>query len=74
MLAPVDVEILEVLNDENTKMRAGEISALIDVTYQLVGKRTSKLQQQGWVDKTEAEGAVKSSITDKAKSVYFDTE
>lgn len=72
MLESVEIEILEVLNDEKSKMRASEISSLIDVTYQLVGKRTSKLQQMGLVDKNEKDGTVKSSITDKAKSVYFD--
>lgn len=55
-------------------MRAKEISALINTTYQMVGKRTTKLQQMDLVHKDDADGDMKSEITDKAKSVYFDSE
>jgi hypothetical protein len=53
-------------------MRAKEISALINTTYQLVGKRTTKLQQMNLVDKSEVDGDMRNSITDKAKSIHFD--
>ena len=38
MLEQVELEILNTLNTEAIPMRAGEVSALIDVTYQLVEK------------------------------------
>jgi DNA-binding MarR family transcriptional regulator len=72
MLQKVELEILEALHDEAKKMRAKEISALINSTYQLVGKRTTKLQQMGLVDKSEIEGDMRNSITDKARATYFD--
>lgn len=72
MLEKVELEILEVLNDEEKRMQAKEISALINTTYQLVGKRTTKLQQMNLVHKDDFEGHMKSQITDKAKTIYFD--
>lgn len=72
MLEKVELEILEVLNDEEKRMRAKEISALINTTYQLVGKRTTKLQQMDLVHKDDREGDMRSEITDKARTIYFD--
>lgn len=73
MLAPVELEILEVLHDEATAMRAGEIAHLVDATYQLVGKRTSKLNEMGLVQKRKRD-VVRNSLTDKAKNMYFSDE
>lgn len=74
MLDQVELEILNTLNSEQRDMRAGEVSALIDVTYQLVGKRTSKLQDLDFVIKkrSDNDGRMRSKITDRAKSIYFD--
>ena len=52
-------------------MRASEIAALVDVTYQLVGRRTVKLNEMGLVHKTLQEGVSRSTITDKARRRYF---
>ena len=71
MLPPVELEILECLNAEDGSMRAGEIAALIDVTHQLVGHRTSKLREIGLVRKTMIENVNQSIITDKARQRYF---
>ncbi len=73
MLEPVELDMLNVLSEENKRMRAGEISALLDVTYQLVGKRTSKLQELNLVEKTAVKGDrhIKSEITERAKNTYF---
>jgi hypothetical protein len=71
MLPPVELEILESLNDEGVPMRAGEIAPLVDATYQLVGHRTSKLHEMGLVYKTSQEGVTRSTITDKARQRYF---
>lgn len=71
MLKSVELEILNILNEDKNWKRAGEISALIDVTYQLVGKRTTKLQEMGLVTKNEIEGHMKSMITTKAEGLYF---
>lgn len=76
MLEPIELEILSTLQSEKIPMRAGEISALIDETYQLVGRRTSKLQEMGLVDKERdtLDGKMKSQITDRAESTYFEQE
>lgn len=71
MLPPVELEILEVLNEEASPMRAGQIASLVDVTYQLVGHRTSKLQESGLVQKSSSDGTPRSRITDKARERYF---
>jgi len=71
MLPPVELEILESLNEEGMPMRAGEIGTLVDATYQLVGHRTSKLHEMGLVHKTSKDGVNRSTITDKARQRYF---
>src|SRR5258708_39291288 len=73
MLPPVELEILESLNEEGIPMRAGEIAPLVDATYQLVGHRTSKLHEMGLVHKTSIEGVARSTITNKARQRYFGT-
>jgi hypothetical protein len=72
MLDPVELGILGTLNDETRPMRAGEISVLLDITHQLVGKRTEKLRDMHLVTKDWIDGANRSNITDKAKSIYFE--
>jgi len=71
MLAEVEIEILEVLSQEGSRMRAKDISSFMDVTYQLIGKRTGKLQESGLVEKEHEGSIVRNSITQKAKDVYF---
>lgn len=75
MLDGVELDILNTLNSEDRPMKAGEISALIDVTYQLVGHRTSKLRDTGLVDKMPSpeDGKVRSVVTKRARETYFDT-
>ena len=68
MLEKIELEILNILKGENRPMRAKEISALLDVTYQLVGKRTAKLKEQGLIEKTVDEQNI---ITDIACKIYF---
>jgi hypothetical protein len=74
MLEPVEIQILGTLHDEQKSMRAGEVSCLLDVTHQLVGKRTEKLRDMGLVDKKWVDGANRSEITRKADSIYFSQE
>jgi predicted transcriptional regulator len=71
MLPTVELEILESLNEEGGPMRASEIAALVDGTYQLVGHRTSKLHEMGLVHKISKDGINRSTITDKARQRYF---
>ena len=71
MLPPVELEILETLNEEGLPMRAGEIAALVDATYQLVGHRTGKLHEMGLVFKSSKDGATRNSITNTARQRYF---
>lgn len=74
MLDPVELDIVTTLREENKKMRAGEISALIDTTHQMVGKRTSKLQDLGLINKDrDEEGRMRSEITEKCETTYFDS-
>ena len=51
--------------------KSGEIATLVDVTYQLVGHRTSKLHEMGLVHKTSKENVNRSTITDKARQRYL---
>jgi len=74
MLEPIELEIVSILHEENRRMRAGEISALIDTTHQLVGRRTSKLQEMGLISKErdERDGRMKSVITERCEITYFE--
>jgi DNA-binding MarR family transcriptional regulator len=74
MLDPVELEIVTTLNEEKRKMRAGEISALIDTTHQMVGKRTSKLQEMGLINKERdaEDGKMRSELTDRCEETYFE--
>ena len=75
MLEPVELEIVSVLNEENRRMRAGEISALIDTTHQLVGRRTSKLRDMGLISKeADSDGHMKSNLTARCEDTYFREE
>ncbi|MEO8767434.1 MAG: hypothetical protein ABI363_03715 [Nitrosospira sp.] len=72
MLAPVELEIVTTLNEEGHEMRAGEIAALIDTTHQLIGRRTSKLQDMGLIRKfRDEEGIMKNEITERCENTYF---
>jgi len=71
MLDESELEILQVLNDEQKPMRANEISELIDKSYQLVGKRTGKLKELGYVDKRSINGHMHNEITQRAMGIYF---
>jgi hypothetical protein len=72
MLEEVELLILNVLFSERRAMRSVEISLLLDVTYQLVGKRTTKLREMGLVLKTKNEkGSTHNEITEKAIDTYF---
>lgn len=72
MLEPIELKILECLDDENRPMRAGEIAPLIDATFQLIGRRTSKLSEQGLVEKRkDPSGRSISTLAERAKDTYF---
>jgi DNA-binding transcriptional ArsR family regulator len=74
MLDPIELEIVTTLNDEQRKMRAGEISVLIDTTHQMVGRRTSKLQEMGLIskDRDGEDGKMRSEITGRCETTYFE--
>ncbi|MDF7801904.1 hypothetical protein P4C99_20680 [Pontiellaceae bacterium B1224] len=76
MLEPVELDILNVLNDEDALLRASEVSVLLDVTYQLVGRRTSKLKDMGLVEKerTDPDNHMRSRIASRAIKTYFNEE
>jgi DNA-binding transcriptional ArsR family regulator len=70
-LEEVELDILEVLNTEDREMRAGEVSALIDKSHQLVGRRTTKLKENDLVDKESINNVTVNKITQRAKDIYF---
>lgn len=71
-LDPIELDILQILHEEKKAMRAGEISALLDTTYQLVGKRTEKLKDMSFVDKQkDSEDSNRSTITAEGEKTYF---
>jgi DNA-binding transcriptional ArsR family regulator len=75
MLDPIELAIVTTLNEEGQKMRAGEISGLIDTTHQMVGRRTSKLQEMGLVRKErDDDGRMRSELTERCEKTYFDVE
>jgi len=73
MLEEVELNILSTLYIEENEMAAGEISSLIDVSYQLVGHRTSKLRDFGLVEKerSDSDNRMRSALTEKALATYF---
>lgn len=71
-LERIELEILGILHNESKEMLAGEISRLIDTTYQLVGRRTSKLNDLGLVQKERgSDDRNRSQITKRAENLYF---
>lgn len=70
-LEEVELDILEVLNSENREMRAGEVSALIDKSHQLVGWRTKTLKDINLVYKEIKDNVTVNKITERAKEIYF---
>lgn len=70
-LEEVELDILEILNSENREMRAGEVSALIDTSHQLVGRRTAKLKENNLVEKESKNNVTLNRITTRAKEIYF---
>ena len=55
-------------------MRAGEVSALIDKSHQLVGWRTTKLKENDLVEKESKNNITLNKITERAKAIYFNDE
>lgn len=76
MLEAIELDIVTTLNDDGGEMRAGEIAALIDATHQLVGRRTSKLQDMGLVQKVRdaEDGKMRSILTERCEKTYFAPE
>lgn len=70
-LEEIELDILEVLFSENREMRAGEVSALIDTSHQLVGRRTAKLKENNLVEKESKNNITQNRITDRARQIYF---
>ncbi len=71
MLEQIEIDILNILYDEDRPMRAKEISEFVDVNHLLIGKKTSKMRDLGYIDKNSENGVVTNTITNLAKEVYF---
>ena len=71
MLEQIEIDILNVLHNEDRPMRAKEISEFLDVNHLLIGKKTSKMRDLGFINKNNENGVVTNSITNAALEVYF---
>jgi hypothetical protein len=72
LLLPVtELGILQTLDSEHRSMKAAEIAAELDTSYQMIGKRGKLLDDLGLVRRFELEKRRAFEITDLARSSYF---
>ncbi|MBD3338432.1 MAG: MarR family transcriptional regulator [Candidatus Lokiarchaeota archaeon] len=75
LLPNLDLTILYELNNSNEKMYARDIAEELDVSSYLIAKRAEKLDKdKGLVHRDRSDSLLKYSITEKAKSEYFNIE
>jgi DNA-binding MarR family transcriptional regulator len=72
LLPPTELGILQTLNSEGKPLLAGDIAGELDVSYQLVGKRAKRLDEQSLIDRDMVRGRREYKLSDEAKRVYFD--
>ncbi len=75
MLPAAELGILQTLNSEAKALYAGDIAGELDVSYQLIGKRAKRLDEQDLVEREMVRGRREYKLSATAKRVYFsDTE
>ena len=71
LLPRTELGILETLDSEQRSMKAAEIAAELDTSYQMVGKRGKVLYEKGLVHRFEVDKRRAFEITELARQSYF---
>ena len=71
LLPPTELGILQTLNTEPNPQYAADIAGELDVSYQLVGKRAKRLDEQDLVVRSKVSGRREFSLSDSARRIYF---
>jgi hypothetical protein len=74
LLPATELGILQTLNSEERPLYAGDIAGELDVSYQLVGKRAKRLDEQDLVDRDMVRGRREFRLSATAKRIYFDRQ
>lgn len=72
LLPATELGILQSLHSEGRPLYAGDIAGELDVSYQLVGKRAKRLDEQQLVDREMVRGRREFTLSVTAKRIYFD--
>lgn len=74
LLPATELGILQTLNSEPKALFAGDIAGELDVSYQLIGKRAKRLDEQDLVQRPMVRGRREFSLTDTARRIYFSAD
>ncbi|MGS0685089.1 hypothetical protein ACVBEQ_08050 [Nakamurella sp. GG22] len=74
LLPATELGILQTLSSESKPLYAGDIAGELDVSYQLIGKRAKRLDEQDLVNRDMVRGRREYHLSDSAKRIYFDSE
>jgi hypothetical protein len=74
LLPSTELGILQTLNSESKPLFAGDIAGELDVSYQLVGKRAKRLDEQDLLDREMVRGRREYKLSTAAKRIYFDQQ
>ena len=75
LLPATELGILQTLSSESKALMAGEIAGELDVSYQLIGKRAKRLDEQNLIDREMVGGRRREyQLSDLAKRIYFNAE
>lgn len=72
LLPATELGILQSLNSEGRALYAGDIAGELDVSYQLIGKRAKRLDEQQLVEREMVRGRREFRLSLTAKRIYFD--
>jgi hypothetical protein len=71
LLPKTELGILQTLDSEHRSMKAAEIAAELDTSYQMIGKRGKLLDEKGLVRRFETDKRRAFELTDLARQSYF---
>jgi hypothetical protein len=71
LLPKTELGILQTLDSERRSMKAAEIAAELDTSYQMIGKRGKVLDEKGLVRRFEVDNRRAFEITELARQSYF---
>jgi len=72
LLPATELAILQTLSTETQPLFAGDIAGELDVSYQLVGKRAKRLDEESLVERDMVRGRREFRLSESAKRIYFD--